>query len=85
MTKRDYQLIANVLRAQLDAIDLESVAIHRFMLTEQVIEIATNFVNTLIQDNPRFDKDKFMDACIPRVIFRKHVNTRRSNTTILGT
>lgn len=52
MTKKDYELIASVLRAAITDYD------HLV-----VIDLARDFANALQADNPRFERDTFLRAC----------------------
>jgi len=64
MTKKDYELIASsvkeafkaVERARLEARDTKHalIAIHN---------VAWNLADNLESENPRFDRDKFFEAC----------------------
>ena len=57
MTRKDFQLIADVLSAVLKA--KENNPANRVV----VGEIAVNFASELANTNPRFNKELFLDAC----------------------
>lgn len=53
MTRKDYVMIADILKGQQKAHnDLETIE-----------EIAYSFADVLEEDNPRFDRHKFLVAC----------------------
>jgi hypothetical protein len=53
MTRKDYVMIADILKGQQKAHnDLETIE-----------EIAYNFADVLEEDNPRFDRHRFLVAC----------------------
>jgi hypothetical protein len=56
MTKKDYQLIANVLR---QAIDNTTDQTPRNAVIDVIVD---SFVDQLFNDNQRFDPQKFYDA-----------------------
>jgi hypothetical protein len=54
MTRKDYQLIAEVFANLGQIIDIkETVA----------VDLARNLADALETDNPRFDRDRFLKAC----------------------
>jgi hypothetical protein len=53
MTRKDYQLIAEILNYSLDAI-IDDMALEA---------LASNFADELALDNPRFDRARFLAAC----------------------
>jgi hypothetical protein len=55
MTRKDFQLIANVLKAS-------STSPANRMVVQ---ELALTFAHQLAQTNPRFDKQQFVKACLP--------------------
>jgi hypothetical protein len=56
MTKKDFQLIANVLKAHGDS-----------PMTRLVIkDLAATFASELAKTNPRFNKARFVSACLPQ-------------------
>ena len=61
MTKRDYELIAEVLR--------EYVWYTRFRRRGECRDVVTMIINDLsdvfASENERFDNNKFLEACIP--------------------
>ena len=52
MTRKDYELIAEVLRNSNEIIDEISMAF-----------LIDNFAKELVLENPRFDRDRFANAC----------------------
>jgi len=54
MTRKDYQLIAEVFANFGQIIELEETI---------AADIARNLANALQADNPRFDRDRFLTAC----------------------
>ena len=56
MTKKDYELIAGVLRQEVK---------YEFNLTcqEVIISLVHNMAKHLEKANPRFDRDRFLKAC----------------------
>lgn len=64
MTKKDYQLIAGAIHRSLRAVEwVEGNKIKREVSRSMAHLIATDLAATLAHDNPRFDKDKFKEAC----------------------
>lgn len=58
MTKKDYQLIAGVLKQSL-ADDQAIMQLHQNALTATAKAMA----EALAAENPRFDRTKFLEAC----------------------
>lgn len=54
MTRKDFQLIADTLNA------------HRTSPANRMVikELAVSFAQTLADTNPRFNKQRFVDACL---------------------
>lgn len=52
MTKKDYELIALVIRTTNESGDLDGA-----------VTLAVNFEAVLKKENPKFDGDKFLTAC----------------------
>lgn len=61
MTKKDYVLIAEVLKRM-----AEDKA-YCFDNYEDVKKIAGRFCNVLKKENPKFDENRFIQACLPTV------------------
>lgn len=59
MTKKDYEKIANVFYKTLGTIDRSWFE----EATDHVERVACNMADMLAQDNPRFDRDRFLKAC----------------------
>ena len=57
MTKKDYELIANVINGcvKYDTGELTG--------KQMLVEVSYQLAEFLKQDNPRFDKNKFITAC----------------------
>ncbi len=53
MTKKDYIKFANVLKFY----------VVTMKLSDSIRMIANDLCDIFIEDNPRFDKDKFLEAC----------------------
>jgi hypothetical protein len=61
MSRKDYEIIAGVIRAQrLDQQSHPCSGVARLSFTEWAL------ADALAQDNPRFDRDRFREACRPR-------------------
>lgn len=60
MTKKDYIAIAEVLR------ELGNAGVRSFDSAEDCIAIAHAFADILQRDNPRFDRARFVLACVPK-------------------
>lgn len=58
MTKKDYVLIAKALRGARTALPSE-----RPDAVQQSEDDAHSIADALAQDNPRFDRDRFLAAC----------------------
>lgn len=59
MTRKDYQLIARALKTQMELSRTNNEEDGKFA----VINIAFDLVEDLAKDNPRFDRDRFLEAC----------------------
>lgn len=58
MTKKDYKLIANAFAA------VTEIHAHSDQYTKHIIrQVAKELAVDLLRDNPRFDRDKFFEAC----------------------
>jgi hypothetical protein len=69
MTKKDYILIANVLHTSLTAATLGFGKTQS--LEDIIVDIADYMAEELYEDNPRFDRDKFLDAVgVPEAVRR---------------
>lgn len=60
MSRKDYEAIAAAIRAQADLYDAETEPLELFAVEATACRIA----DTLAEDNPRFDRDRFLDAAI---------------------
>ena len=65
MTRKDYVMIAETLRGLLADIDRESPGMREVLRGERmgVASVARRLADQLRQDNPRFDRTRFMAAC----------------------
>lgn len=65
MTRKDYVLIAETLRELLADIDRESPGMREVLRGERmgVASVARRLAEQLRQDNPRFDRTRFIEAC----------------------
>jgi hypothetical protein len=59
MTKKDYTAIAKTIMASRERYANSDNTSYNYILTE----VAINLANTLQQDNPRFDRLRFLTAC----------------------
>tara|TARA_Y100001951_G_C11164287_1_gene196575 strand:+ start:56 stop:241 length:186 start_codon:yes stop_codon:yes gene_type:complete len=59
MTKKDYELIAGVLR--------EYIHLEWYNLSRPATSIAEDLADVFASENERFDYKKFMEACTPNV------------------
>ena len=57
MTKKDYELIAEVLR--------EYISIEKPLRIGIAVSIMEDLADVFASENERFDNNKFMEACIP--------------------
>lgn len=57
LTKKDYTLIASVINLYTDA--QITPILHKYSRS-----IAITFANALEKDNPRFDREKFLQMCL---------------------
>lgn len=62
MTRKDYQLIAETIRAVYES---HRHSWHNAPTDRQdaIRQVANSLVCRLVDDNPRFDEDKFLKAC----------------------
>ena len=65
MTRKDYILIAETLRELLADIDREPVGMREVLTGERigVRSVALRLADQLRQDNPRFDRTRFIETC----------------------
>lgn len=65
MTKRDYMLIAQTFAHMLDKNNqpAERPEDELFGRWEGLCDAARQFAHVLAQENPRFDRDRFLKAC----------------------
>lgn len=63
MSRKDYELIAAALRAEMDLFKGETSP---FALTQRatIIAIAQRIALSLSEDNPRFNSERFLEAAI---------------------
>lgn len=58
MTKKDFELIASVIRAANTAIYREGTTPY-----DAIAFVTLDMANRLVDTNPRFDRDRFLAAC----------------------
>ena len=65
MTRKDYVMIAETIRELLADIDRESPGMREVLRGERmgVASVARRLAEQLRQDNPRFDRTRFIEAC----------------------
>jgi hypothetical protein len=65
MTRKDYVMIAETIRELLADIDRESPGMREVLTGERmgVASVARRLADQLRQDNPRFDRTRFIEAC----------------------
>jgi hypothetical protein len=63
MTRKDYQLIANVLKAHTPSRGVQAEAQTMLERAWTLRNIALTFAHELASENPRFDRAKFLRAC----------------------
>jgi hypothetical protein len=65
MTRKDYVLIADAIRGLLADIDRESAGMRAALAGERlgVRSVAHRLADQLRQDNARFDRTRFIEAC----------------------
>ena len=65
MTRKDYVMIAETIRELLGDIDRESPGMREVLTGERmgVASVARRLAEQLRQDNPRFDRTRFIEAC----------------------
>jgi hypothetical protein len=59
MSRKDYQLIANVLRETREALGMDPAC------EDAIATIQSRLAAALLRDNPRFDPYRFGKACLP--------------------
>ena len=65
MTRKDYVMIAETIRELLADIDREPPGMREVLTGERigVRSVALRLADQLRQDNPRFDRTRFIEAC----------------------
>lgn len=63
MTKKDYELIAGCFRTDIEGWREESGPVYGQEAIDALTLNAVRLVNQLEKDNPKFDRDKFLQAC----------------------
>lgn len=59
-TRQHYKAIAEIIKAQKD---LTGVFAGKQFAAQKIDDIATGLADYFAKDNPRFDRDKFLQAC----------------------
>lgn len=62
MTKKDYEKIAKVLAKRITVTGEFSRA-YQNEVREQVKYVASDLADTFAEDNPKFDRERFLKAC----------------------
>ena len=67
MTRKDYVKIAAILarRHRLAALDFAASSIEGWAISETLDLVATDVADVFAEDNPRFDRARFEEACCP--------------------
>lgn len=60
MTRKDYVILAEVIRKEAITWNPDGVG------ASAVSSLAYALADKLAQDNPRFDRERFLEACMPR-------------------
>lgn len=66
MTRKEYEMIAAAIREEVSFLKRNVLEMTPEIVTARqssVCAVAVNIAFALAQDNPRFDKDRFMAAC----------------------
>lgn len=64
MSKRDYEAIAASIKARRDLVEEEVTVGHiRFTTLITLARMARDLADVFEASNPRFDRDKFLEAC----------------------
>lgn len=63
MTKKDYELIARVFKGELHAWDNAPDSKFKENAIEVIRALSQIMAGYLATDNPRFDRDRFLEAC----------------------
>ena len=64
MTRKDFQLIADALKnARANEIQMGAEAEHLVLIDITLSSVAQQLANLLKETNPRFDTNRFLDAC----------------------
>jgi hypothetical protein len=63
MTRKDYRLIASAIRITLESIRDNPKVLRPDIQETGIYRAATVLASRLGEDNPNFDRDKFMVAC----------------------
>jgi len=63
MTRKDYRLIADAFNMTVLALKDNSRMLRPDIQETGIYRVAVTLSSLLVEDNPRFNKDKFMRAC----------------------
>ncbi len=64
MTRKDYRLIASILRTKREKLENETGS--NSLLAVQLNQLTIEFANVLAEDNPRLNPLTFAVACLPK-------------------
>lgn len=59
-TRQHYKAIAEIVKGQKELAD---VFAHKQFATQRISDIAKGLADYFAKDNPRFDRDRFLEAC----------------------
>lgn len=63
MTRRDFELIARVIRERVEAVKGIPHSPSTALLTDAHVRLSILMADALGQTNPRFDRQRFLNAC----------------------
>lgn len=66
MTRKDYERIAGIINEAFKGVDCYKEPLQKGM-TVGINEIMLSFMESLEDTNPRFDKERFYEACVKGV------------------
>lgn len=81
MTKKDYEAIAAVIYATYPTYENEADEPAREGKIAQIIAIVNGLADRFQQDNPRFDRQRFGDACFPHYCTIWSWNSKHSTSS----
>jgi hypothetical protein len=63
MTKKDYQLIAKSIYTINNKYLNDGQAFNKYLMMDLLEEVAKELADSMITNNPRFNRSKFLEAC----------------------